>query len=106
MIDALESLKEPAVKPPNDDDEDTLFMKSLIPQLKRLNPRNKAMARIEIQQVLNKFEFNFAPNPVNPPPFMRPNVPPVNPRFVPPPMVGSGDNPQIVHENELSFAML
>ena len=41
-----------------DDDEETLFCRSLIPRLKRLNPIVKASARIQIEEVF--FQLKFA----------------------------------------------
>nr|XP_047129425.1 uncharacterized protein LOC105848747 [Hydra vulgaris] len=38
-------------------DEDYLFMKSLVPQLKRLNNYSKALAKVQIQTLLLKLEF-------------------------------------------------
>ena len=40
-------------------DEDYLFMKSLIPQLKRLNNYSKALAKVQIQALLLKLELEF-----------------------------------------------
>ena len=100
------------VEPPKAADEDELFFQSMVPQFKRLNPRSKALARIELQAVLNKFEFNIGPQPVNPP-----NVPfgvPMgnfsggdNNAFGIPPH-GHHVNPsaQIFEENGMSFANL
>ncbi len=39
------------------DDEDSHFLKSLIPQLKRLDPRSKAFVKCQIQQFLFEAEF-------------------------------------------------
>ncbi|XP_065680655.1 uncharacterized protein LOC136094572 [Hydra vulgaris] len=41
----------------NKHDEDYLFMKSLVPQLKRLNNYSKALAIVQIQTLLLKLEF-------------------------------------------------
>ena len=40
-----------------DDDEDSLYMKSLIPQLKRLDQKTKAFVKCQIQQLLFQAEF-------------------------------------------------
>jgi hypothetical protein len=39
------------------DDEDELFLLSLVPTLKRLGPRNKTIAKMRFQQVLFDLEF-------------------------------------------------
>ena len=44
----------------HEDDEDSIFMRSLIPQLKRLNARSKAVAECQIQQLWFKAEFGAA----------------------------------------------
>ena len=51
------------LKRDHEDDEDSYFMKSLIPQLKRLNPRSKAFAKCQIQQLLFEAEFGTAFEP-------------------------------------------
>ena len=47
----------------HEDDEDSYFMESLIPQLKRLNSRSKAFAKCQIQQFLLEAEFGAAFEP-------------------------------------------
>ena len=44
-------------KDKDDDDEDSLYMKSLIPQLKRLDQKTKAFVKCQIQQLLFQAEF-------------------------------------------------
>ena len=51
------------LKRDNEDDEDSHFMKSLIPQLKRLNPRSKAFAKCQIKSALFEAEFGTAFEP-------------------------------------------
>ena len=41
----------------DNDDEDELFCLSLVPNLKRLTPRNKAIAKMRFQQALFELEF-------------------------------------------------
>ena len=41
----------------HEDDEDSLFMKSLIPELKRFDARSQAFAKCQIQQLLFKAEL-------------------------------------------------
>ena len=41
----------------DEDDEDSHFLKSLIPQFKRLDPRSKAFVKCQIQQLLFEAEF-------------------------------------------------
>ena len=57
----IAELKKPQEPPPVDTDEDSLFLKSLIPQLKRLNPKSKALVKCKIQQIMfqAEFEVNF-----------------------------------------------
>ena len=43
----------------NEDDEDSFYMKSLVPQLKRLNQQTKAFVKCQIQQLLFKAEFGI-----------------------------------------------
>ena len=42
---------------PEKEDEVSLFLQSLVPQLKRLDPRTKAQAKCQIQQLLFEYEF-------------------------------------------------
>ena len=39
------------------EDEDSLFLKSLVPQLKRLHSKTKAKAKCQMQQLLFDYEF-------------------------------------------------
>ncbi len=39
------------------EDEDSLFLKSLVPLLKRLDQKTKAKAKCQIQQLLFEYEF-------------------------------------------------
>ena len=41
----------------NENDEASHFLKSLIPQLKRIDPRSKAVVKCQIQQFLFEAEF-------------------------------------------------
>ena len=40
-------------------DEDSLFMKSLVPQLKRLDPKSRSFVKCQIQQLLFQAEFGI-----------------------------------------------
>ena len=42
-----------------EDDEDSLYLKSLVPQLKRLSQQTKACVKCQIQQLLFKAEFGI-----------------------------------------------
>ena len=55
----LEELKKTSQPTPLeiDEDEDSLFMKSLVPQIKRLNFKVKARVKCQIQQLLFETEF-------------------------------------------------
>ena len=41
----------------DDNDEDMLFVKSLVPQLKRLSNTSRALAKMQIQNLLFRLEF-------------------------------------------------
>ena len=43
-------------------DEDSLFMKSLVPQLKRLDPKTRSFIKCQIQQLLFQAEFGVNEN--------------------------------------------
>ena len=51
LMKKLEALDE------NDEDEDSLFCRSLVPTLQRLTPRQNKLAKIKIQQLLFDIEF-------------------------------------------------
>ena len=58
LVKTLEKINSNIENPTKEEkDEDYLFMKSLIPQLKRLNNYFKALAKIQIQALLLKLEF-------------------------------------------------
>ncbi|XP_047139136.1 uncharacterized protein LOC124815042 [Hydra vulgaris] len=58
LVKTLEKINS-NIETPNleEQDEDYLFMKSLVPQLKRLNNYSKALAKVQIQTLLLKLEF-------------------------------------------------
>ena len=60
LVKTLQDMQEPSSKSTTagDDDEDMLFCKSLVPQLKKLPARQNRLAKIKINQLLFDMEFN------------------------------------------------
>ncbi|XP_047135418.1 uncharacterized protein LOC124812612 [Hydra vulgaris] len=58
LVKTLEKINSNIENPTlEEQDEDYLFMKSLVPQLKQLNNYSKALAKVQIQTLLLKLEF-------------------------------------------------
>ena len=57
LIDALKGAP-PQPTPTVQEDSDLLFCKSIVPQLRKMEAKKNRMAKIEIQQVLLKYEFD------------------------------------------------
>ncbi|XP_047144723.1 uncharacterized protein LOC124818211 [Hydra vulgaris] len=58
LVKTLEKINSNIENPTlEEQDEDYLFMKSLVPQLKRLNNYSKALAKVQIKTLLLKLEF-------------------------------------------------
>ena len=65
ILSALSDLKAPPPPPADDDDEDAQFASIVKNTLKRFNPRLKAIARLQMQELLLNLEF--PPGPPLPP---------------------------------------
>lgn len=60
LVKTLQDMQEPSSKSTTigDNDEDMLFCKSLVPQLKKMPARQNRLAKIKINQLLFDMEFN------------------------------------------------
>lgn len=69
LIEALDANAKRRETKENENDDDRLFLLSLLPQLKQLPPHLKLSARLSILQALNKFVLEIPYNQHQPPPF-------------------------------------
>ena len=58
LIEALNKTKDEVPAEEKEDDKDLLFVKSIVPILKILPPKKNRLAKIEIQQLLLRYEFD------------------------------------------------